>query len=90
MTMTATKTQTPAGIPGAALRRVLDEGYGPDAWYGAGLGAAISDVSAENAFKRPGDGRHNIAEIALHHAYWTREIRRRLTGQRQRSVSARG
>jgi hypothetical protein len=59
---------------------MLDEGYGPDAWYGAGLGTAISDVSAEDAFRRPGKDRHNIAEIALHHAFWTREIRRRLTG----------
>src|SRR5262245_11300794 len=80
MSTTATKTPTPTGIPAASLRRVLDEGYGPDAWYGSGLGTAISDVSAEDAFRRPGKGRHNIAEIALHHAFWTREIRRRLTG----------
>jgi hypothetical protein len=25
-------------------------------------------------------GRHNIAEIALHHAFWVREVRRRLAG----------
>lgn len=80
MSTTATKTPTPAGIPAESLRRVLDEGYGPDAWYGSGLGTAISDVSAEDAFRRPAKGRHNIAEIALHHAFWTREIRRRLTG----------
>ena len=81
MSTTATKTPTPTGIPAAALRRVLDEGYGPDAWYGAGLGTAISDVTADAAFRRPADGRHNIAEIALHHAFWTREVRRRLTGK---------
>lgn len=81
MSTTVSKTPTPAGIPAVALRRVLDEGYGPDAWYGAGLGTAISDVSAEDAFRRPAKGRHNIAEIALHHAFWTREIRKRLTGK---------
>ena len=80
MSTTATKTPTPAGIPAATLRRVLDEGYGPDAWYGAGLGTAISDVTADAAFRRPADRRHNIAEIALHHAFWTREVRRRLIG----------
>ncbi len=80
MSSIATKTPTPAGIPAASLRRVLDEGYGPDAWYGSGLGTAIVDVSADDAFRRPGKDRHNIAEIALHHAFWTREIRKRLTG----------
>lgn len=81
MTSMTSKTATPAGIPGAVLRRILDEGYGPDAWYGAGLGTAIEGVSAEAAFTRPGRGRHSIAEIALHHAYWTREVRGRLTGK---------
>ena len=54
MSTIATKTPTPAGIPGAALRRVLDEGYGPDAWYGAGLGTAISDVTARSEERRVG------------------------------------
>src|SRR5262245_24896716 len=81
MSTTTTKTPTPAGIPAAALRRVLDEGHGPDAWYGADVRAAIADVKAAEAFRRPGKGRHNIAEIALHHAFWTREVRRRITGK---------
>lgn len=76
-----TKTATPAGIPGQTLHRVLDEGHGPDAWYGADISAAVSDVDAGSAFKRPAKGRHNIAEIALHHAFWAREVRRRLTGR---------
>jgi len=79
-TTTTTKTPTPAGVPGTALRRILDEGFGPDAWYGAGLGTAIADVTPAAAFRRPADGRHSIAEIALHHAYWARDIRRKLTG----------
>ncbi len=77
---TITKTPTPAGIPGATLHRVLDEGHGPDAWYGSDISAAVGDVDARAAFTRPAKGRHTIAEIALHHAYWTREVRRRLTG----------
>lgn len=60
--------------------RVLDEGYGPGAWHGADLKAALADVSAEGAFWRPAAGRHNIAEIALHHAFCANAVRGKLTG----------
>jgi hypothetical protein len=60
--------------------RILDEGYGPGAWHGADLKAALADVSSEVAFWRPGPGRHNIAEIALHHAFCTNAVRGKLTG----------
>jgi hypothetical protein len=60
---------------------MLEEGYGPGAWHGADFKAAISDVSAALAFWRPARGRHNIAEIALHHAYTVRGVRGKLTGQ---------
>jgi hypothetical protein len=49
--------------------RVLNEGYGPGAWHGSDLKAALADLNPALAFWRPGAGRHNIAEIALHHAY---------------------
>jgi hypothetical protein len=65
---------------GLALR-VLDEGYGPGAWHGADLKAALADVTAAHAFQRPAPGRHNIAEIALHHAYTTRTVWSRLSGR---------
>jgi hypothetical protein len=55
--------------------RVLNEGYGPGAWHGADLKAAIADVTPALAFWRPAEGRHNIAEIALHHAYCARGVR---------------
>jgi hypothetical protein len=77
---TITKTLTPSGIPQATLRRLLDEGHGPEAWYGADITAATADVDATSALARPAPGRHNVAEIALHHAFWTREVRQRLTG----------
>ena len=80
MSATATKTPAPAGIPAAIFNRVLDEGYGPGAWYGSDLRASIGDVSAAAAFKRPAKGRHNIAEVALHHAYWAGQITSKLTG----------
>ena len=50
------------------LTRVLDEGYGPGAWHGPDLKAALADVSPELAFWRPSPERHNLAEVALHHA----------------------
>jgi hypothetical protein len=77
---TATKTTTPTGLPPQTFNRVLDEGYGPGAWYGADLKTAVGDVKAADAFKRPARGRHNIAEIALHQAFWAREVVKRLTG----------
>ncbi len=79
-TMTA-KTAIPNQRDTRVLTRILEEGYGPGAWHGADLKAAIADVSAELAFWRPSPTRHNIAEIALHHAYFARDVRARLTGE---------
>ena len=61
--------------------RVLEEGYGPGAWHGPDLKAALADVTPEMAFRRPAEGRHNIAEIALHHAYSTRAVRGQISGE---------
>lgn len=61
--------------------RILNEGYGPGAWHGADLKAALADVPASLAFARPAAGRHNIAEIALHHAYCARSVRAQLSGR---------
>jgi len=60
------------------LSRILQEGYGPGAWHGADIKAAIADTSAESAFRRPAPGRHNIAEIALHHAFYVHSVRGRI------------
>lgn len=61
--------------------RLLLEGYGPGAWHGPDLKAALADVSPALAFWRPAAGRHNIAEISLHHAYCTRAVRIHISGQ---------
>ena len=61
--------------------RILREGYGENAWHGPDLKAALADVTSEIAFWRPGPERHNIAEIALHHAYCVRNVRAKLTGR---------
>src|SRR5918999_1800496 len=78
-TMT-TKTHISNQLDTRVLARILEEGYGPGAWHGADLKAAIADVSPDLAFWRPSPARHNIAEVALHHAYFARQVRGRLTG----------
>ena len=60
--------------------RILREGYGESAWHGPDLKAALADVTSDAAFWRPAPGRHNIAEIALHHAYCARGVRAKLSG----------
>lgn len=74
------KTAIPAGLDPSVLARVVEEGYGPGAWHGADLRAALADVSPQLAFWRPAPGRHNIAELALHHAYYTRSVWGQLSG----------
>ena len=74
--MVTTTVKVPAGLES----RVLQEGYGPGAWHGADLKAALTDVTPALAFWRPGPGRHNIAEIALHHAYCIRAVRSQISG----------
>ena len=65
----------------APLIRILNEGYGPGAWHGADLKASFDGVTPEVAFWRPAEGRHNIAEIALHHAYTVRSVRGKISGR---------
>ena len=64
----------------AVAARILREGYGEGAWHGPDLKQALADVTPELAFWRPGRGRHNIAEIALHHAYTAHGVRAKLSG----------
>jgi hypothetical protein len=71
---------TTTTIEKTELSRILDEGYGPGAWHGPDLKAALADVGPELAFWRPAPGRHNIAEIALHHAFCVRNVRGQLAG----------
>lgn len=49
-TTTSEQTTTPGGLD----IRVLNEGYGPGAWHGPDLKAALADVTPDLAFWRPG------------------------------------
>ena len=72
------------------LLRILQEGYGPGAWHGPDLKAAVSDVTSDVAFWRPQPERHNIAEVALHHAYTTHSARVKLTGKATEAFALEG
>lgn len=87
---TSSKISVSAGPEARLLTRVLDEGYGPGAWHGADLKAALTDVSPELAFWRPASGRHNIAEVAIHHAYCSRSVRGQLSGMAPESFVLEG
>jgi DinB superfamily len=76
-----TNTAETRTLPSGLESRVLREGYGPGAWHGADLKAALADVTTAIAYWRPASGRHNIAEIALHHAYCARAVRGQLSGR---------
>ena len=79
-TASSVKT-TVAALPDATVTtRIIEEGYGPGAWHGADMRASIADVTSKTAFSRPGPGRHNIAEIALHHAWCVRSVANQLSG----------
>jgi hypothetical protein len=80
MGATINRTPTPNGLDPRLLTRVMEEGYGPGAWHGPDLRAALADLSPAVALWRPSAGRHNIAEIALHHAYCARSVRGQLSG----------
>ncbi|MEO5799814.1 MAG: DinB family protein [Gemmatimonadales bacterium] len=65
-------TISPTQAGATSLRRLAQEGYDGEAWHGANLRTALAAVNADTAFWRPGPGRHNIAEIAMHHAWCVR------------------
>ncbi len=77
-------TSTSTGTSTAARRgvgsRLLKEGYGPGAWHGPDLKAALADVTPSVAHWRPAAGRHSIAEVALHHAYYVHNVVSQLSG----------
>jgi uncharacterized damage-inducible protein DinB len=67
----------------ATLLALLDEAYDRRAWHGPTLRGALRGVTASVAARRPGPGRHNVWELAVHCAYWKYAVRRRLTGEKR-------
>jgi len=69
---------------------LLDEAYEKKTWHGPNLKQSIKGVTARQAAWRPGAGRHNIWEVALHAAYWKYALRRRIEGGKRGSFILKG
>ncbi len=74
----------------ALLLDLYDRGYDRPAWHGPNLKGAIRRVDEVVAGRRPGPGRHNVAEQVAHAAYWKYAVRRRLTGLKRGSFALSG
>jgi hypothetical protein len=72
------------------LLALLDQAYDHRSWHGTNLRGSLRGVAPEAAVWRPGPGRHNIQEIAVHAAYWKYAVHRRLTGARRGSFALEG
>jgi len=72
------------------LLAILDQAYDRQSWHGTNLRGALRRVSAAEAAWRPGPGRHNIWELAVHCAYWKYTVMRRLTGKKRGSFPLAG
>jgi hypothetical protein len=59
----------------------IDEAFEKKAWHGPNLKGSIRGLDAKTVAWRPAEGRHNIAEIVVHAAYWKYAVRRRLLGE---------
>ena len=72
------------------LLRLLDESFEKKAWQGPNLKGALRGVGAREAAWRPGAGRHNIWELALHAAYWKYAVWRMLVREKRGAFGEKG
>ena len=63
-----------------ALRQDLHQVYEGDPWHGSSITSVLAGINAEAAASRPIPGAHNIWELVLHMAVWTREVASRVRG----------
>lgn len=61
-----------------SLLAALDEAYNRKSWHGPNLRGSLRGLPVEKVVLRPGPGRHNIWELALHCAYWKYAVWRQL------------
>jgi len=76
-------------MPASALRShlltALDQAYRGRSWHGTNLRGSIRGLSIDDVVWRPGEGRHNIWEVAVHCAYWKYVVWRRITRSKKGS-----
>ncbi len=76
--------------PAKLVLALLDEAYEKKTWHGPNLKQSVKRVTAKQAARRPGPGRHNIWEVMLHAAYLKYAVRRRIEGGKRGSFVLKG
>src|SRR5262245_33862974 len=79
-----------ADIGREILLSLIDRSYEKQSWHGPNLKGAIRGLSATTVTRRPSAGRHSIAEIVVHTAYWKYAVRRRLLNEPRGSFALPG
>jgi hypothetical protein len=74
----------------ALLLDLLAEAFERKSWHGTNLRGSFRGMTAAGAAWRPGEGRPNAWELALHTAYWKYAVRRKLTGEKRGSFRPEG
>ncbi len=74
----------------ASLLLLLDEAYNKRSWHGTNLRGSIRGLTAEQAGWHPAPGKHCIADIVVHAAYWKYAAWRRLRGEKRGSFPLKG
>ena len=72
------------------ILEMIDQAFDRRSWHGTNLKGSIKGMMPEEAAWRPGPGRHNIWELAVHAAYWKYIVRRRLLGEEKGSFPLKG
>ncbi len=81
----------PARDPDTSLLLdLLAEAFERKSWHGTNLRGSFRGMAAVEAAWRPGEGRPNAWELALHTAYWKYAVRRKLTGEKSGSFPLSG
>ncbi len=65
------------------LLQTYDQAYDKTAWHGTNLRGSLRGVKLPELLWKPGKGRHNIWETALHCAYWKYIVWRIITGAKK-------
>ena len=72
------------------ILNLIDQAFDHKAWHGTNLKGSLRGMTAAEAAWRPGAGRHNAWEVAVHCAYWKYAVWRRLTGVKRGSFPIKG
>ena len=73
-----------------ALLEMVDQAFDKRAWHGTNLKGSLRGITATEAARRPGKGRHNIWELTVHAAYWKYTVIRRIRGEKRGSFALKG